>query len=178
MRPAGRRGRGDQWRRAPRGKTKKAPRVPFLFKRKSCAKKRKSPRACASPSEAFSEAFYPGRGSRITSRSGFATALRFDSRAFFCTERSYVLSEGVTSSPPLALPAKMKRNRPGSRPIFNPSIDPERPRCPRRCGEKGSMIGPKRLAQIPMRGSEAHSVDRSRTPCRIAGKARRAVRAA
>lgn len=62
--------------------------------------------------------------------------------------------------------------------IFNPSIDPERSRCSRRCGEKGSMIGPKRLAQIPMRGSEAHSVDRSRTPCRIAGKARRAVRAA
>jgi hypothetical protein len=35
--------------------------VPFFTsERKSCAKKRKSPRACASPSEAFSEAFYPG----------------------------------------------------------------------------------------------------------------------
>jgi hypothetical protein len=44
----------------PERETKKAPRVPFLFKRKSCAKTRKSPRACASPSEAFSEAFYPG----------------------------------------------------------------------------------------------------------------------
>jgi hypothetical protein len=154
--------------------------VPFLFKRKSCAKKRKSPRACGLVPSA-SEAFYPGEW--ISNHApnvalGFREGASFRLPRFFL-DRSFIRTvRGSHSSPPLALPAKKKRNRPGSLPIFNPSIDPERPRCPRRCGEKGSMIGPKCLAQIPMRGSEAHSVDRSRTPCRIAGKARRAVRAA
>jgi hypothetical protein len=49
-----------QWRRAPRGKPKKRLACRFSQASAKAAKTRKSPRACASPSEAFSEAFYPG----------------------------------------------------------------------------------------------------------------------
>ena len=181
MCPAGRRGRGAPVEARPeRENQKSASRAVFIQAQKLREEAKKSARLRSRPKRLGG---FLSR--RVDLESRTECRVRVSRRRFVSTPALFSRLSVHTYCPRESLhPRRSKCRCPrkgivrANASIFNPSIDPERSRCPRRCGEKGSMIGPKRLAQIPMRGSEAHSVDRSRTPCRIAGKARRAVRAA